>query len=105
VAGEHFVAEHFFDFFLVARHFGADARLVANAVQAAAARGLEKNAAARSERSAIELFVFFRVGAGEIGGSCDPVVDHALALVAENVDACAAALLFAREGRAIRLTQ
>jgi hypothetical protein len=105
VAREHLVVEHLSDLLRIARHLGADARLVANRVQATAARRFEKDAALRSERRAIELFFLVRIGPGEVGGGGDPVVDHALPLVSEDVDACAAALLLARKGRAVRLVQ
>jgi hypothetical protein len=105
VAREHLVAEHLSDLLRIARHFGADARLVANRVQATAARRLEKDAAPGSESRAIELLFLVGIGPGEIGGGGDPVVDHALPLVAEDVDAGAAALLLARKGRAVRLVQ
>jgi hypothetical protein len=96
---------HLGDLLRIARDLGADARLVANPMETAPARGFEKDASARPERRAIELFLFVRVGPGEVGGGGYPVVDHALPLVAEHVDACAAALFFARKGRAVGLMQ
>jgi hypothetical protein len=74
-------------------------------VQATAARRSEKHAATRAERGAIELLFLVGIGPGEIGGGGDPVVDHARALVGKDIDACAAALFFARKAGAIGLTQ
>jgi hypothetical protein len=105
MAWEHLVAEHFGDLFGVAWYLRAHARFVANRVQPAAALGIEEDAAAWPERRAVEVFILVRIGAGEIGGGGDPVVDHALSLVGEHVDARAAALLLAWKGRAIWLTQ
>jgi hypothetical protein len=103
VAREHLVAQHFGDFFGVARDFGADARLVADAVEPAAAPRFEKYAAARPERGAIELVFLVHLGAGEIGGGGDAVLDHALPFVGKHVDAGAAALLFAGKSSTVGL--
>jgi hypothetical protein len=101
VAGHLIVGEHVLDFFSVAGHGDADAGLVADGVQAAAAGRLQEYTAPADEGGAIKELAVVLLGPREVGLGGDSVVQHSLAFVGIDVDSPAAALLFAGVSSAI----